>query len=112
MAGCIFCSIAEKTIPSTVVYESKKVFAIRDINPQAPEHIVIFPKQHLDGMNSVTDLSLYADIFEAIAKIAENLNIRENGYRVVVNSGRDGGQTVSHIHFHLLGGRAMHWPPG
>ena len=105
MDNCLFCKIIAGEIPSTKVYEDDAVFAFRDINPQAPVHILVVPKQHIccadavDGSNS----ACVARCFEAIAKIAKAEGL-ENGYRVINNCGADGGQTVMHLHFHLLGG--------
>lgn len=112
MTDCIFCKIAGHQIPSETVFENDKVIAIKDINPQAPVHVIVIPKQHVETLNKVTDLSVYADVFQAVEKVAEKSGIKEKGFRVVANCNRDGGQTVYHIHFHVLGGRFMKWPPG
>ena len=110
---CIFCKIVNGDIPSTKVYEDETVYAFNDLEPQAPVHVLIIPKQHvvsaadIDGENS----GLVAAVFEAAAKIAKQLNL-ENGFRIVTNSGEDGQQSVKHLHFHMLGGRSMKWPPG
>lgn len=112
MADCIFCKIAGHEIPSETVYEDDKVIAIKDINPQAPVHVVLIPKRHVETLNQVTDPSVYADIFRVVNEVTGKLNIRDKGYRVIANCNRDGGQTVFHIHFHVLGGRMMKWPPG
>lgn len=110
---CIFCKIVSGDIPSTKVYEDETVYAFNDLEPQAPVHVLIIPKQHvvsaadIDGENS----GLVAAVFEAAAKIARQLNL-ENGFRIVTNSGEDGQQSVKHLHFHMLGGRKLHWPPG
>ena len=107
-ANCIFCKIIDGAIPSTKVYEDDYVFAMRDINPQAPVHILILPKEHIccaaaiDESNSV----YVAKIFEAIAKIAKAEGL-DNGYRVINNCGEDGGQTVMHLHYHLIGGTKL-----
>ena len=104
---CLFCKIIGGEIPSTKVYEDDMVLAFRDINPQAPEHIVVVPKTHIKSANEITaDNSKYVSaIWEAIPKIAEDLGIAEDGYRVVNNCGKNGGQTVPHLHFHILGGK-------
>ncbi len=104
---CLFCKIIEGEIPSTKVYEDDAVYAFRDINPQAPEHIVIVPKSHMDSANDITEdnISNVTAVWRAIPKIAKELRFAENGYRVINNCGEDGGQTVKHLHFHLLGGR-------
>ena len=115
MADCIFCKIAGHDIPSDVVYEDDSVIAFRDLNPQAPIHVLIIPKKHIDGVNALapSDKDVVAHIFVEIApKLAKQLNVSESGFRLVVNTGKDGGQTVEHLHVHLLGGRDMKWPPG
>ena len=109
MPDCIFCKIAAGEIPSQRVYEDKYCYAFRDIAPQAPVHILVIPKEH--ALSSVAELTaenshLAAKCLEAIAKIAESEGL-ENGYRVITNSGPDAGQTVFHLHFHLLGGKPM-----
>lgn len=113
MQDCLFCKIINGDIPSTKVYEDEFVYAFLDIEPQAPFHAVIVPKIHLKSADEInSENSMYiAKIFEAIAKIAKTENL-ENGYRVVNNCGIDGGQTVGHIHFHLLARRNLQWPPG
>ena len=113
MENCLFCKIAAGQIPSNKVYEDDKVLAFYDIDPQAPVHFLVIPKEHIaradeiDGSNS----AIVAHIFEVIAKIAKELKL-EKGYRIVNNCGEDGGQTVGHLHFHVLGGRLLAWPPG
>ena len=113
MQNCLFCKIIKGEIPSTKVYEDGFVYAFLDIEPQAPFHAVIVPKIHIKSADEInTENSMYiAKIFEAVAKIAKQENL-ENGYRVVNNCGADGGQTVGHIHFHLLARRNLQWPPG
>ena len=113
MADCLFCKIAAGEIPSTKVYEDEFVYAFKDIEPQAPFHAIIIPKEHICCANEITaeNSGLIAKVFEAVAKIAKQENL-ENGYRVVNNCGVDGGQTVGHIHFHLLARRNLQWPPG
>ena len=110
---CIFCKIANGEIPSNKVYETDKVVAFYDLEPQAPSHILIIPKQHIASADEITadNSHFIAKIFEAVALIANQENL-ENGYRVVNNCGVDGGQTVGHIHFHLLARRNLAWPPG
>lgn len=110
---CLFCKIAAGEIPSTKVYEDEYVYAFLDINPQAPFHCVVIPKTHIKNASEITSENsfLVSKIFEAIAKIAEKEHL-ENGYRVVNNCGKDGGQTVDHLHFHLLARRYLEWPPG
>lgn len=110
---CLFCKIAAGQIPSTKIYEDDNVYAFADIDPQAPFHAIVIPKTHIASANEInSDNSvLIAKVFEAIAVIAKEQNL-QNGYRVVNNCGEDGGQTVHHIHFHMLGRRSLAWPPG
>ena len=110
---CLFCKIAAGEIPSTKIYENDKVYAFADIDPKAPFHAIIVPKEHISSAAEITEKNsvLIAKIFEAVAKIAKQENL-EKGYRVVNNCGEDGGQTVHHIHFHLLARRNLAWPPG
>lgn len=105
---CIFCKILKGEIPSSKVYENDKVYAFKDINPMAPVHILIIPKFHIEGANALDDsnVSVVSDIMLAARKIAEDMNL-DNGWRVVTNVGEDGGQTVHHMHFHLLGGKKL-----
>jgi histidine triad (HIT) family protein len=113
MDDCLFCKIIAVDIPSTKVYEDEYVYAFRDINPQAPVHVLVVPKEHIacaDEINESNSIWV-ARCYEAIAKIAKAEGL-VNGYRVINNCGEDGGQTVMHLHFHLLGGRSMQWPPG
>ena len=110
---CLFCKIVAGDIPSTKVYEDEYVYAFKDIDPQAPFHTIIIPKEHITSADMINEQNshLVAKVFEAIAKISKQENL-ENGYRVVNNCGKDGGQTVGHIHFHLLARRNLQWPPG
>ncbi len=111
---CLFCKIIAGEIPSKKVYEDELVYAFYDIDPQAPHHVIIIPKLHIKSANEITaENSKYiAHIFEIVPKIAEELGFAEAGYRVVNNCGTDGGQTVGHLHFHLMGGRSFGWPAG
>lgn len=111
---CLFCKIIAGDIPSTKVYEDDKVYAFRDIEPQAPVHILIIPKEHIASANELTEenASIVGHIFAVAAKIAKEEGIADGGYRIVNNCGQDGGQTVGHLHFHMLGGRSLQWPPG
>lgn len=111
--SCIFCEIANGNIPSNKVYEDDKVLAFYDLDPQAPVHVLIIPKEHITSVDDINgqNSSIVAHIFEAAAKITKHLGLT-NGYRIVTNCGEDGGQSVKHLHFHLLGGRSMEWPPG
>ena len=108
---CIFCKIVSGEIPSKVVYEDENVLAFNDIDPQAPIHIVVIPKKHFANILELNDSSILSAIFESIKKIAEEQNI-EKGFRIVCNTGSEGGQTVNHLHFHILSGRNLQWPPG
>lgn len=114
MSDCIFCKIVNGEIPSGKVYEDENVYAFRDINPAAPVHFLVIPKKHISSVNAVNreNSAVIAKIFEAISLIAVQEGIAEKGYRVVTNCGVDGGQTVEHLHFHVLGGRSLVWPPG
>lgn len=109
MNDCIFCKIIAGDIPSTKVYEDDDILAFRDINPQAPVHIVVIPKTHICCANKITDenAGIIAKIFTVIPKIAEQEGISDSGYRIINNCGKDAGQTVFHIHFHILGGAEM-----
>ena len=111
---CLFCKIIKGEIPSNKVYEDDAVFAFRDIEPQAPVHILIIPKEHIASANELNDenSAIVGHIFSVAAKIAKSEGIAEGGYRIVNNCGADGGQTVGHLHFHMLGGRSLAWPPG
>ena len=111
---CLFCKIINGDIPSAKVYEDDKVYAFRDIEPQAPVHILIIPKEHIASANELTEenASIVGHIFAVAAKIAKEEGIADGGYRIVNNCGQDGGQTVGHLHFHMLGGRSLQWPPG
>ncbi len=114
MTDCIFCKIVAKDIPSKVVYEDDKIIAFEDINPQAPVHIVLIPKKHIETLNdfSADDHKLMGHILMKVPEVAEKKGIREKGYRLVMNCLEGAGQVVMHIHFHILGGRGFHWPPG
>ncbi len=104
---CLFCKIIDGEIPSTKVYEDDMVLAFRDINPQAPEHIVVIPKTHIESANEITSANseYVAAVWEKIPHIAKELGFAADGYRVVNNCGKNGGQTVPHLHFHILGGK-------
>lgn len=111
---CLFCKIIAGEIPSEKVYEDDLIYAFYDIDPQAPEHVIVIPKEHINGANDITSENVkhIAAVWEKIPEIAKILGIAEDGYRVVNNCGQNGGQTVNHIHFHLMGGRAFSWPAG
>lgn len=110
---CLFCRIASKDIPSQLIYEDELVIAFKDINPQAPVHFLVVPKLHVQSLDQIIEDNdkLIAHVMRLIPRLAAEQGV-ENGYRVVNNCGSDGGQTVGHIHFHVLGGREMLWPPG
>lgn len=111
---CLFCKIINGEVPSTKVYEDDLIYAFNDIAPQAPHHVILIPKQHIASANEITveNSACVAHIFEVIPKLAKELGFAENGYRVINNCGADGGQTVNHLHFHLVGGRQFGWPAG
>ena len=114
MSDCLFCKIVKKEIAAGIVYEDELTLAFKDIAPQAPLHLLIIPKKHITSLLNVAeeDLPLIAHCAEVIKKLAAENGLTESGCRVVVNVGADGGQTVGHLHYHLLGGRKMNWPPG
>ena len=111
---CLFCSIIKGEIPSTKIYEDDLVYVFADIAPQAPVHMVLVPKAHIASANELTEenAAVVGHIFAVAAKLAKEQGFAENGYRIVNNCGEDGGQTVGHLHFHLLAGRNLGWPPG
>ncbi|NLW52861.1 MAG: histidine triad nucleotide-binding protein [Tissierellia bacterium] len=110
---CIFCKLANKEIPTQVVYEDEYVFAFNDTDPKAPIHLLFIPKKHISSNNDVeNDDMIMAHIFSAIRKVAKDMGFDKDGYRIVNNVGDDGGQSVHHIHFHVMAGRKMLWPAG
>ena len=113
-ADCLFCRIIEKKIPAKIVYEDRSSLAFEDINPQAPVHILIVPKKHLADVHSMQegDKEGIGHLFLVAQSIAEERSLDRSGYRMVINNGRDAGQTVFHVHLHLLSGRPFSWPPG
>jgi len=110
----IFKRIIDREIPADVVYEDDRVLAFRDVSPQAPVHVLVIPKQEIKSVDAITaaDAALMGHIWGVIGKIARELGVAQDGYRVVTNCGKLGGQSVDHLHFHLLGGRQLDWPPG
>lgn len=112
--SCLFCKIVNREIPADVLYESESVLAFRDIFPKAPTHVLVIPKVHYPDMTHIPteDSRIMSDIVEAIQQIVKDLQLQQNGFRVVANTGEHGGQTVFHLHFHLLAGRSFGWPPG
>lgn len=111
-ADCIFCKIAAGKIPAGVVKRETDLLAFRDVNPQAPTHILIIPLEHVKSLDDTRDPALLARLLGFARDLAREEGIAQRGYRVVVNTNADGGQTVFHLHLHLLGGRSMSWPPG
>ncbi|MCU0825085.1 MAG: histidine triad nucleotide-binding protein [Leptospira sp.] len=111
---CLFCKIIRGEIPAKKEFENEKVLVFHDITPQAPVHLLLIPKIHISNTNEInaSNMDYIAEIFRLIPEMAKRMNIFEKGYRVVNNNGHSGGQTVNHIHFHLLGGRNLTWPPG
>jgi histidine triad (HIT) family protein len=112
MSDCLFCKIIEKKIPAKIVHEDDQTLAFDDINPQAPVHTLIIPKKHVVAVEDCKDPGLLAHLLITCTKIAKQKGLTESGYRIVTNTGRDSGQTVFHLHLHVLGGRNMTWPPG
>ena len=112
MAGCVFCKIAAGEIPATIVKRADGMMAFQDLNPQAPTHLLVIPTDHLASLNDVRDPQLLGRLLGFARDLARDAGIAQRGYRVVVNTNPDGGQTVFHLHLHLLGGRPMTWPPG
>lgn len=111
MENCIFCKIVKGDIPSTKVFEDDLVLAFKDIEPQAPVHVLVAPKEHYKSVMEVpTDL--VAHMVAVSKSIVESERLAENGFRLVINTGKDGGQSVAHLHMHILGGRSLQWPPG
>lgn len=109
---CIFCKIVAGEIPCQKVYEDEKILAFKDIAPQAPVHVVLIPKEHVANILEMRDSTFWSQLQEAIKKITNQEKIDNKGFRLISNCGQDGGQTVNHLHFHLLGGRSLGWPPG
>ncbi len=114
MADCLFCRIISGEIRASIVYEDERILAFNDINPQAPTHVLVVPKRHIATLNDLSagDDQIVGEVIRRGAAIAKERGISAAGFRTVFNTNRDAGQTVFHIHLHLLGGRDMHWPPG
>lgn len=114
MADCLFCKIIKREIPASIVYEDDRVLAFNDINPQAPTHVLVIPKQHIATLNDVGagDDQIVGEVVRRAAAIAKERGLAAGGFRAVFNTNKEAGQTVFHIHLHLLGGRSMTWPPG
>ena len=113
MAGCLFCKIADKQLDSEIVHETENTLAFKDINPGAPTHLLVIPKKHVASAHELgaDDGELLGELFQTIAKVASDAGVGD-GYRVVTNVGPDAGQSVFHVHFHVMGGRTLSWPPG
>jgi histidine triad (HIT) family protein len=111
---CLFCKIAGKEIPAQIIFENNDIVAFRDIAPQAPVHILIIPKKHIPDLNGITlkDSAVLGEIQYIAKELAAKENLSADGYRLVMNCGRNAGQAVAHVHYHLLGGRKFKWPPG
>ena len=112
MSDCIFCKIASGEIPATVVARTDRLVAFRDVGPQAPVHVLVIPTEHLASLEEVKDGQLLGEMLLLARQIAREEKIAADGYRIVLNTNRNGGQTVFHLHLHLLGGRRLTWPPG
>jgi len=111
-SDCLFCRIVRREIPATIVREDEHTLAFRDIDPKAPTHVLVIPKTHVASLNEATDAAALGRLLLAAAEIAKSEGIGSSGYRTVINTGAEAGQTVHHVHVHLLGGRHMKWPPG
>jgi histidine triad (HIT) family protein len=111
---CIFCRIAAGTLPSTPIHETERTLAFRDLSPQAPTHVLVIPRDHVDSLAAMEAAheGLAGELLLAAAEVARREGIQDSGYRVVTNIGEEGGQSVGHLHLHVLGGRALGWPPG
>ena len=111
-ASCLFCKIVRGEIPATIVRQDERHLAFRDISPQAPTHVLVIPRTHVASLNDAADAAMAGALLLFARAVAKDEGLSDKGYRVVLNTNRDGGQTVFHLHAHVLGGRAMHWPPG
>lgn len=109
---CIFCRIANREIPATIVLETTGTIAFRDLDPQAPVHVLVISRAHVSSLAAASDPAMLGDLLSSAAQVARDEGVDESGFRVVFNTNADGGQTVPHIHAHVLGGRSMKWPPG
>lgn len=114
MTDCLFCKMAEGSLETEVVYEDEFILAFRDINPQAPTHVLVIPRRHISTLNEINqdDAELLGRMMVAARVVAEQEGVAERGYRTVINCNAEAGQSVYHVHLHVLGGRPMHWPPG
>ena len=114
MDSCLFCALAAGKVKADIVYRDERIVAFKDVKPQAPVHLLLIPRKHLAGVLDIEpdDRLLIGEIFHVAARLARDYGIADSGFRVVVNSGADAGQSVFHLHYHLIGGRLMAWPPG
>lgn len=112
MTDCLFCKIASGSIPATVVRRTDRALAFRDVNPQAPTHILVIPIEHVATVNEAKNPAMLGELVAFARDVAREAGLAESGYRLVLNTNADGGQTVFHLHLHLLGGRKLQWPPG
>ncbi len=112
MSECIFCQIASGEIQSEILYQDEKFLIIRDVNPCAPVHLLIIPKEHIESIDAVNEFAEVGAMLKLAVTMSRELGINETGYRLVINTGAAGGQSVEHLHIHLLGGRNLGWPPG
>lgn len=112
MEDCLFCKIVNKEIPAKIINEGDDFLAFKDIHPMAPEHVLVIPKKHIASLDHVQDIELLGKVMQGVIETARKMGLSEKGYRVVNNVGRLGGQAVGHLHFHILSGRQLGWPPG
>ena len=111
-SDCLFCRIVRHEIPATIVHEDEQTLAFRDIDPKAPTHVLVIPKTHVASLNDASDAAMLGRLLLVARDLAKAEGIETSGYRTVINTGDEAGQTANHVHVHLLGGRAMKWPPG
>ncbi len=109
---CLFCKVAAGRIPAEIVYQDDETVAFRDINPQAPTHVLVIPRRHVPNATEAADANVWEAVMGAAARVARQEGVHDPGYRLVVNCGPEAGQTVDHLHVHVLGGRSLTWPPG
>src|SRR5205814_2363089 len=112
--NCLFCAVASGDQPANILYQDDRCVAFHDINPQSPKHILVIPREHMDSLNDASrnDEALLGYLLRIAARIANQLGVAEEGFRLIINTGKSAGQTVEHLHVHMLGGRPMTWPPG
>lgn len=114
MSKCLFCSIASGKTPAEIIFENDTAVAFRDSNPQAPHHVLVIPRKHISNYLNIekADAEILISMAQAVSEVVKNCRIEKSGFRIVINNGPDAGQAVDHLHFHLLGGRKLQWPPG